>query len=188
MNILTTLLAESFADSSFARLFTEMNAWTIVLFVLGIIFCAVEMCVPGFGFFGITGSIMIVAGIIVRMICGGDLYMLLYMILIALVLFVLMFFVVSRMIRKGRLGKTAIFNVGTAVPEDITEGTRDYTALLGKVGVATTVLRPSGKMKIDDEIVDVVARDGFIESGANVTVTSVEGQRVVVVAVDQNKQ
>lgn len=182
MNILTNLLLDSVAGDSFIRLFTEMNAWTIVLFVLGIIFCAIEMFVPGFGFFGITGTILIVAGIVVRMIFGGDLYMLLYMILIAIVLFFLFFFVLSLLIRKGRLGKTALFNVGTAVPEDKTEGTRNYGALVGKVGEVTSVLRPSGKASIDGEIYDVVARDGFIEIGAKITVVAVEGQRIVVIA------
>ena len=183
MNILTSILLDSVAGDSFVRLFTEMNAWAIVLFVLGIIFCAIEACVPGFGFFGIAGSIMIVAGIIVRMVCGGDLYMLLYMVLIALVLFGLFFFVASLLIRKSKLGKTAIFNVGTAVPEDKTEGTRDYDYLIGKSGVVTTVLRPTGKAAIDGEVYDVIARDGFVEVGANVTVLSVEGQRIVVVQI-----
>lgn len=180
MNILSTLLLDAAGDS-FVRLFTEMNGWTIVLFILGIIFCAIEACVPGFGFFGIAGCIMIVAGIVVRMIFGGDLYMLLYMILIALALFFVLFFVASMLIRKGRLGKTAIFNVGTAVPEDKTEGTRDFSDLVGKTGVVTSVLRPAGKAKFDDQVVDVVARDGYVEAGSNVTVLSVEGQRVVVV-------
>lgn len=180
MNILTTLLLDSAGDS-FVRLFTEMNAWTIVLFILGIIFCAIEACVPGFGFFGIAGTIMIVAGIVVRMIFGGDLYMLLYMVLIALVLFGALFMLASLVIRKSKLGKTAIFNVGTAVPEDITEGTRDYSSLIGKIGVVATVLRPAGKVDFDGEVVDVVARDGFVEVGAEVVVSNVEGQRVVVV-------
>lgn len=175
------ILLESFADSSFARLFTEMNAWTIVLFVLGIIFCAIEMCVPGFGVFGGTGIAMIVAGIIVRMVCGGDLYMLLYMVLIALVLLVLMLVVFSRMIQKGRLGKTAIFNVGTAVPEDKTEGTRDFSHLVGQTGVVVTALRPVGKAKFDGEVVDVVARDGFVAEGASVEVVVTEGAKVVVI-------
>ena len=182
MDLLTTLLLDSAGDS-FVRLFTEMNGWTIVLFVLGIIFCAIEACIPGFGFFGIAGTIMIVAGIVVRMIFGGDLYMLLYMILIALVLFSVLFVVASLLIRKGKLGKTAIFNVGTAVPEDITEGTRDYSCLVGKSGVVTTLLRPTGKANIDGDVVDVVARDGYIEVGAQVTVISVEGQRIVVIEV-----
>lgn len=183
MNILTTLLFESFADTSFARLFTEMNAWAIALFVLGIIFCAIEMCTPGVGFFGISGIVLVIAGIVVRMVCGGDLLMLVYMALFALVLFCVMFVVASLLIRKSKLGNTAIFNVGTAVPEDKTEGTRDYSHLIGRQGVAMCILRPSGKAEFDGEMADVVARDGFIDAGTAVTVVQVEGQRVVVVEI-----
>lgn len=180
MNILS-ILAEGFADSSFARLFTEMTPIAIVLFVLGIIFCAIEMFVPGFGFFGITGCILVVAGIIVRSIDGGDAMMFLYMSVIALVMFFLMFFVISRAITKGRLGKTTIFNIGTAVSEGKTEGTKDFSEYLEQEGTAITMLRPVGKAKFGSEVLDVVARDGFIEDGATVVCVQVEGQRVVVI-------
>ena len=181
----TSLLASAAADS-FVRLFTEMNSWTILLFVLGIIFCAIEMFVPGFGFFGISGVIMIVVGIIVRMICGGDLFMLLYMVLIALALFVLVFWVFSRIITKGRLSKTALFHVDPAVPTGNTEGTKDFSYLVGKNGVATTPLRPVGRAKFGSEIVDVIARDGFIDENAHLTVLETEGSRVVVIDIKED--
>ena len=184
MTILTSLLASA-AGESFVRLFTEMNSWTIALFILGIIFCLIEMFVPGFGFFGISGIVMIVAGIIVRMVCGGDLYMLLYMILIALVLFVLAFWVFSRAITKGRLSKTALFHVDPAVPTGATEGTKDFAYLVGKRGIAATPLRPVGRATFDGETVDVVARDGFIDENATLTVLETEGSRVVVI---ENKE
>lgn len=180
MNILMTL-AEGFADSSFARLFTEMPAVTAVLFIVGIIFCAIEMFIPGFGFFGISGVIMIVAGIIVRLVCGGDAMMFLYMVLIAFVLFFIMFFVVSKAITKGKLGKTSIFNIGTAVPEDKTEGTADFSDCLNQVGKAQTMLRPVGKVRFGDVTYDAVARDGFIDADTEVVCVQVEGQRIVVV-------
>lgn len=183
MNVLS-ILAGSFADSSFARLFTEMNAITIILFVLGIIFCAVEMCVPGFGVFGIMGTLMIIAGIIVRVVCGGDLMMLLYMVIIALILFVLMFFVFSKLITKSRLSKTPFFSVDPAVSEGKTEGTKDFSALVGTVGIAQTALHPVGKAILDNQTVDVVARDGFVQQGAEVECVEVEGTRVVVVEKD----
>lgn len=180
---------QGFADSSFARLFTEMQVLPIILFVLGIIFCAVEMFIPGFGFFGISGVILIVAGIVVRFIQDGDLLMLLYMILIAFLLLFLMFFVLSRAIRKGRLGKTAIFSVDSSVAEDKTEGTRDFAFLVGQTGVTETMLRPVGKATFGGEVIDVVAREGFIDKGEKVTCISTEGQRVVVVSCQtKNKQ
>ena len=180
MNIFA-FLAEGFADSSFVRLFTEMSPIAIVLFVLGIIFCAIEMFVPGFGFFGISGVIMVVAGIIVRLLYNGDAMMFLYMVLIAFALFFLMFFVLSRAINKGKLGKTSIFNDGTAVPVDKTEGTKDFSQYLNESGSAVTALHPVGNVKFGLDVVDVVARDGFIDEGAEVVCVQVEGQRVVVV-------
>ena len=187
MNALTMLLEATGAGDSFVRLFTEMNAWTIAVFALGIIFCAIEMFVPGFGFFGISGTVLIVVGIVLRMIFGGDMLMLLYMVLIALALFILMFWVFSRLITKGRLAKTALFHVDSAVPQGVTEGTRDFSSLLGEIGEALTILHPIGRASFNGETVDVVARDGYVHKGAKVQVSYVEGQRVVVVESNVDK-
>ncbi len=165
---------------SFVRLFTEMDAIVAVLFILGIIFSTIEIFVPGFGFFGITGVILFVAGIVIRMINGGDALMLLYMLLIAGVFFIVCFWILSKSATKGRLSKTGIFNIGTAVPEDKTEGTKDFSYLLGKTGKTVTVLRPVGRARFDRDIVDVIALEGFIAEGEIVEVIETEGQRVVV--------
>lgn len=184
MNVLTMLLTTE-AEDSFVRLFTEMNAWTIAAFALGIILCAVETCVPGFGVFGISGTVLIVVGIVLRMIFGGDLLMLLYMVLIALALFILMFWLFSRLITKSRLSKTALFHVDSAVPVGVTEGTQDFSYLMGQIGTAETQLHPIGRATFNGAVVDVVARDGYVPQGAKITVTHVEGQRVVVI---ENKE
>lgn len=181
MYLLTNLLLEEFADSSFARLFTDMNGWTAALFIIGLVLCVIEMCLPGFGGFGISGVVLVVAGIVLRMIFGGDLLMLLYMVLIALALFILMFWVFSKLITKSRLSKTALFHTDSSLPAGATQGTKDYSALVGAEGRAETALHPVGRACFDGETIDVVARDGYISQGAIVTVVQVEGQRVVVV-------
>ena len=180
------LLAEGFADSSFVRLFTDMNPWCIGLFVLGIIFCAIEVFMPGFGFFGISGSIMIAIGIVLRLVMGGDGWMLLYMVLIFAIILVLLFVVLSKMINAGKNRKNSIFNSGVAVPEDKTEGTKDFSAFVGKVGVTQTALHPIGKAMIASTLLDVVARDGFIEKGKAVQVAAVEGQKIEVIEIQED--
>lgn len=181
MNILTGLLLEGFADSSFARLFTEMNGWTAAIFIIGMVLSAIEMFVPGFGACGIIGTVFVVAGIVLRMAFGGDLLMFLYMVLIALVLFILMFWVFSRLITKSRLSKSALFHTDATLPVGTTEGTKDFSTLVGREGRTETVLHPIGKISVDGETVDVVARDGYIDKDTTVAVIQVEGQRVVVV-------
>ncbi len=52
--------------------------------------------------------------------------------------------------------------------------------LLGRVGTATTVLRPAGKIELDGKVLDAVSESEFIEPGKPVRVTSVSGGRIVV--------
>jgi membrane-bound serine protease (ClpP class) len=60
---------------------------------------------------------------------------------------------------------------------------QSYDGLLGKEGVTQTVMRPSGIALIDGKKVDVVTAGEGIEKGVRVTVTKVEGNRIVVRAV-----
>jgi membrane-bound serine protease (ClpP class) len=53
-------------------------------------------------------------------------------------------------------------------------------ALVGKQGVAMTVLRPAGKAQIGDDFVDVISEGEFISAGRRIEVLSVSGNRVVV--------
>lgn len=69
---------------------------------------------------------------------------------------------------------------------DATDSESGYTSfddrshLVGKVGVTTTPLRPSGTVIIDDERIDAVAEGSFIPGQVEVKVILVEGTRIVV--------
>jgi len=54
------------------------------------------------------------------------------------------------------------------------------TKLVGRTGVAATVLRPAGIMEIDGERIDVVTEGEFVEPGTQLKVLYVQGSRVVV--------
>jgi membrane-bound serine protease (ClpP class) len=56
----------------------------------------------------------------------------------------------------------------------------DEATLLGRVGTATSDLRPGGKADFGDRPVDVFAELGFIGAGERVQVVEVDGPRVVV--------
>ena len=58
----------------------------------------------------------------------------------------------------------------------------DKTAfeLVGKKGVTTTMLMPSGKVEIDDDIFDAMAETGFIEKGVDIEVTKFSGAQLIV--------
>lgn len=186
--MILNMLAEGFSDSSFARLFSEMNPFVIAMFIIGIVFCVIELLIPGFGFFGISGIVLVCAAIVVRMVMGGDALMLLYMLLLSAVLFGLLFLLMGKFIRSRQKNENSMFSVKSAVPDGLTEGTADYTSLVDRTGIATTILRPVGRAEFDGKPVDVVARDGFVDKGATVKVVAVEGSTVTVVKVDDTNK
>jgi membrane-bound serine protease (ClpP class) len=53
-------------------------------------------------------------------------------------------------------------------------------SLVGRQGIAMTVLRPAGKAQIGEEFIDVVSDGPFISSGRKIEVLAVSGNRVVV--------
>jgi len=55
--------------------------------------------------------------------------------------------------------------------------------LLGKTGVAHSVLRPAGRAEIEGTVIDVVTEGDFIERGKTIRVKYVDGNRIVVEAV-----
>ena len=57
--------------------------------------------------------------------------------------------------------------------------------LIGRTGVATTVLRPSGKIQVDGAYYDAVAEDGaFVDRGAQVVITRLEYGQIYCKPVD----
>ena len=53
--------------------------------------------------------------------------------------------------------------------------------LIGKTGIASTNLRPSGKVDIDDESYDAKSEIGFIEKGQKVKVIDYRSGQIYVI-------
>jgi len=62
-------------------------------------------------------------------------------------------------------------------------GLEPATISLGQEGVADGPLRPSGRIRIDDQLIDVITEGDFIDNGSRVKVISKRGNRIVVRAV-----
>ena len=60
---------------------------------------------------------------------------------------------------------------------------KDNSALLGKIGVTDTELRPSGTVLIDNEIYEAKTGGELIEAGRGVRVTRVKGKKVFMIRV-----
>ncbi len=165
--------------TQFGLLFSNMEWFVLVCFIAGLVLIFVEMLEPGFGAFGITGSICLVASIVLRAVFRKDedvvVMQIFQFVLLDAIIFGILFLFMFIAHKKGWLKKSAIFRTGTAVDEKFSDGTKNYLFLLGKQGDAVTVLRPSGKAEIEGVIYDVES-DGFlIEKGVKIKVCAVEG-------------
>ena len=67
--------------------------------------------------------------------------------------------------------------------EGYTSAEGNLQALIGKQGIAVNMLRPSGKVKIDDNIYTAQAYSGYIESGRTIIVVKYEMGNLFVTAV-----
>lgn len=173
----------------FAPLYIDGLAqnWEILVFILGLLLIAVEIfIIPGFGIAGICGIIFLIAGLTLSLLNNTDFNFeevstkeigeATLTVLIGLGLgFVLMIWLSNKIGTKGMMRKVALH-------KDLEDAhsSPSLTSLIGKEGTAFTVLRPSGKVMIDNELYDGVSESGFIEKGTKVEVVRFENAQVYV--------
>jgi membrane-bound serine protease (ClpP class) len=71
---------------------------------------------------------------------------------------------------------------GSATPDDgaVKSDVYDYDSLVGKIGVADTTLRPSGRIEIEGEMYSAETDGSYVEAGRGVKVIKVQGNRIIV--------
>ena len=151
--------------------------FTIILCLLsGVGLIVLEVFLPGFGVPGISGLILLGIGLAMTGTSYGVMAAL--GVLIATIAIVAIAISISlRSASKGALSKSALFlgkeDAFKAAPDDM-------KVFLGKNGTTRSVLRPVGIAEFDGVRLDVVTEGDFIEAGEQVTITQVEGGRIVV--------
>lgn len=70
--------------------------------------------------------------------------------------------------------------------DGVTSQDTELQELVGKTGTVINDLRPAGKAIIDNKRLDVVSEGDYIDKDATIVVTSVDGNRIVVKAVENN--
>lgn len=175
------------AGSDFTTLFADSGLVAGICIFVGLIFCAIECFVPGFGFFGISGGVLIVFGIVYRMVMGGTWWHFLYMCVIVLIVLALVILIAIRSARFGLLSKTAFIETSTALPTDYAENDKNYGYLLNKTGVTKTVCKPVGKIEIDGKTYEAISNGDYLEKDLLVTVVDVDGDTIVIKKVEEEK-
>lgn len=142
--------------------------------LLGAGLMILEVFLPGFGLPGISGIVLIAAGVVLAAISHG----MLVAVVILLVVIALLALVVSWVLRSASRGNchSEIF---LNEKDDLTTR-EDMKVLVGKRGRTASVLRPAGIGNFDGVRLNVVTEGGFIERDVPIEIVSVDGTRIVV--------
>lgn len=178
----------------FAPLYLEGLAanWEILVFMAGIILIAIEIFViPGFGVAGITGIALAVLGLTLSLVGNSGfefqgvsvvqlLEALTVVIIASFISIIGSFYITSRL-----FGRKTIFGDLALVSEQKAElgyvsADAHYVSMVGKNGIAYSILRPAGKVIIEDDVYDAVAQTGYIEKDVPVVVIKYENSQLIV--------
>lgn len=155
------------------------NLPVLICFLLGLILLIVEVFMPGFGLPGISGIILEVVSIVLTYLAHGGLAAL-GMTLIILAVVAIVISLALRSVNKGKLSKAPFILNDAENSADGYVATQDMEVFLGKEGMTTTILRPTGMAEFEGVRLNVVADGEYIPKGMPVRVDRVEGARVVV--------
>ena len=190
-----------------SKFLSGMANWLdVAIFITGVLLILVEVfIIPGFGFVGIIGIIFVLVGLFAMMIktppgqipwprSDYDWKMFtdqVWAIGIGFIAFLIIAAVISkylpkttffsRLVLSPKAGQGATEVNLTAPPE---AGHIDIK--VGQEGEAISRLRPAGKARFAQAVVDVVSEGAFIDKGAKVMIIEVTGNRVVVRETEQN--
>ncbi len=171
----------------FAPLYLEGMAanWEILVFIIGLILIGIEIFViPGFGLAGISGIVFVVAGLTLSLLenvdfnfdgveTGGVGKALMTVILGVGFGFALVLYLSSRIGSKGIFRNIAL-NTNLENSEGYVGVELKLKDLVGQEGIAQSDLRPSGKIKINGQLLDAVSEGGFIAAATPVKVIRFE--------------
>ena len=160
------------------------NNIVIALAVLGVIGILFELHVlPGHGVAGTVGAAALLTAVVMAF---GFSFMFIaaQAVSIAIVLSVIALWASSRMFPESAFMKRIVL---TAQQGSDYVTSSDFGALVGRLGFATSYLRPAGVANVDGRRVDVLTEGDFVPAGAAIRVTRVEGARIFVKSIAEEK-
>ena len=181
----------------FAPLYLEGMAenWEVILFIVGVVLMMVEIfAIPGFGVAGVAGIIAMITGLTLSLVdnvvfedpefTGEGLGLLMKSLSLVLVA-ALLGLILSLWTTKKLLTTSAFSNLSLKSEQQVDKGyiavDTEQQSLVGEPGVAHTVLRPSGRVRVNEKIYDAMAEYGYIEKGESVKIVRYESGQVYVV-------
>lgn len=167
---------------------TYLAGWSVLslmCLIIGLGLMIAEMFTPGLGLMGTFGIIALIAAIVLSV------HSLLDAIFTLAIIFVVLFiagFIVYRSFTKGRLANSSIVLSDRIDSASTSLDDAEIQGIVGKEGITTTALRPSGNAEIDGKRYDVVTSGEFIQKDTRITVERIDGLKILVKKAEDAKE
>ncbi len=153
---------------------------TTFLLIVGTILLCIEIFMPGFGICGFVGLTFLISGTAITLLTVPFGF-LIPAVQIAIVVIVAVS--LYKYLRKKQLYGKLILNDFLAFEK---KDLGNIEALIGKVGLTKTALRPQGTADFNGIISDVHSTEGYIPEGTKIKVVSVSENKLFVTRVHSN--
>lgn len=173
MNMNNIVLVNFMESTNYVGFFCDTI--NILLVLLGVLLICMELFIPG-GIAGAIGFCIAFGTILFRTDSMWDFLIVSFMVSI---LTIGICYLVWNMIPRKLRNKTLYLQTQLSKQDGFSSAS-DKGDYVKKQGVAKSVLRPSGKIQIDEEILDAQAEQAFIDAGKDIVVIGVEGNRLIV--------
>ncbi|MFA6931888.1 MAG: NfeD family protein [Lentisphaeria bacterium] len=145
------------------------------LLITGILLIFAELLLPG-GIIGSLGGIALIAGLVGIFQNYGFVIGTAASLITAFAMLTL-FYLWFKYFPKTKAGKRLLASNDA---QEWHSYNPEYIKLLGLTGTTQTILRPSGKVRINEHKYDVVTQGEILPPGTAIKVVEVEGNRIVV--------
>lgn len=164
----------------------QLAGWEEVLLVVtGLVLIGLEVfAFPGFGLAGIAGIVMLAGGLALTLVGAGATVSVIIgalgRVAASLLLALVAGLALLRVLPRLPFGRRLVLGTAMAAAGGYASAPERDRGFLGHTGKALSPLRPAGIADIGGARVDVVSDGSFIDAGAEIFVTQVDGNRVVV--------
>jgi membrane-bound serine protease (ClpP class) len=149
--------------------------WAMVLLVVGCGFLILEVFIPSGGLFGFFAFVAIIASMV--MAFRHDTTTGLSFIAVAMIAVPVAIGLAFKLWPKTPMGRAFL---GELPNDDEVRQEDPRRALVGRIGIAQSLMLPSGSVLIDGQLIDAVSQGIAIDPGDSVVVVEVKGNRVMV--------
>lgn len=148
-----------------------------ILYIAGIILVMADLFFIYSGIIALAGIAAILTGLYITL---GDVISVIYVASGILLFLCILGIFLAKHITQSRIWKRLVLKTDFGDRNSMDYDSLNYKSYVGKQGISLSVLRPSGKVKVGDTVLDAMSEGDFIDKGRKVLVYKSETNYVVV--------